>query len=123
MRRKTEGGHHRPPSEQDPSVPCSLYIGGFFVLSTLLPMTPQSTPPTTAPITPPLTLLRLVVAPITAPAAAAIAAAARAAAPSAASRALCFTATSPPELVVTVPALDEPTLPEDEDDEDAVRRR
>src|ERR1044071_3750701 len=51
------------------------HIGGFFfVLSTLLPMTPPSTPPTTAPITPAFTLLRLVVAPMTAPAAAPMAA-------------------------------------------------
>src|SRR5205814_3924214 len=76
------------------------HIGGFFCLSTLLPITPPRMPPTAAPIRPPFTLLRLVVAPITAPAAA----------PMAASRCVCLTTTSPLEavVVVTVPALLEP---------------
>src|ERR1043165_8758480 len=63
--------------------------GFFFLMSTLLPITPPRIPPATAPITPPFTLLRLVVAPMIAPAAA----------PMAASRWVCLTVVSPLEVV------------------------
>src|SRR5437867_7669702 len=89
-----------PPHARVPR-PASRYCcGGFFFLSTLLPITPPNTPPTTPPITAPLSLSRLVAAPSTAPAAA----------PIAASRLVCFT-TVPPLDVVTVPPLVEETLP------------
>src|SRR5258708_6529323 len=93
---KQQGGRFlaRPPVLPSLSATSCQRIGGFFVLSTLLPTTPPRSPPTAAPINPPFTLSRLVVAPITAPAAA----------PIAASRCVCLTTTSPLAVVV-VPEL------------------
>ena len=55
-------------------LPSPYYGVFFFLMSTLLPITPPRIPPAAAPMTPPLTLLRLVVAPRMAPAAAPMAA-------------------------------------------------